>query len=67
MGVIVVLNLEIGILTPPVGLNLIVAMTAFNERFGFVCRAALPFVVLMIGCLLLVTFQPWIAMALVRG
>jgi C4-dicarboxylate transporter DctM subunit len=67
LGVIVVLNLEIGILTPPLGLNLIVAMTAFNERFGFVCRSVLPFVGLMILCLLAVTFQPWIAMALVRG
>ncbi|MEY8828519.1 TRAP transporter large permease [Sedimentitalea sp. XS_ASV28] len=65
LGVIVVLNLEIGILTPPLGLNLIVAMTAFKERFGFVCKAALPFVGLMLLCLLLVTFQPWIAMALV--
>ena len=65
LGVIIVLNLEIGILTPPLGLNLIVAMTAFKENFGFVCRAAIPFVLLMILCLLLVTFQPWIAMALV--
>ncbi|WP_180898115.1 TRAP transporter large permease [Martelella soudanensis] len=67
LGVIIVLNLEIGILTPPLGLNLIVAMTAFKENFGFVCRAAIPFVLLMILCLLLVTFQPWIAMALVNA
>ncbi|MCD1634513.1 TRAP transporter large permease [Martelella mediterranea] len=67
LGVIIVLNLEIGILTPPLGLNLIVAMTAFKENFGVVCRAAIPFVLLMIVCLLLVTFQPWIAMALVNA
>jgi C4-dicarboxylate transporter DctM subunit len=30
------------------------------------CRAAAPFVVLMLGCLTLVTWQPWIALALVR-
>lgn len=65
LGVIIVLNLEIGILTPPLGLNLIVAMTAFKENFAVVCRAAIPFVLLMVMCLLLVTFQPWIAMALV--
>jgi len=65
LGVVMILNLEIGILTPPLGLNLIVAMTAFKEGFGFVCRAALPFVGLMLFCLLLVTFQPWIAMGLV--
>ncbi|MGH1578612.1 TRAP transporter large permease [Planktotalea sp.] len=67
LGIIVILNLEIGILTPPLGLNLIVAMTAFKESFGNVCRAALPWVALMILCLLLVSFQPWIAMYLVGG
>lgn len=66
LGVIVILNLEIGILTPPLGLNLIVAMTAFNEKFGLICRSAVPWVLLMLGCLLLITFQPWIAMALVN-
>lgn len=65
LGIIMILNLEIGILTPPLGLNLIVAMTAFKQSFGTVCRAAVPWVVLMIACLLLVSFQPWIAMALV--
>lgn len=67
LGIIMILNLEIGILTPPLGLNLIVAMTAFNASFGAVCRAALPWVVLMILCLLLVSFQPWIALSLVSG
>ncbi|WCE68635.1 TRAP transporter large permease subunit (plasmid) [Sulfitobacter faviae] len=67
LGIIMILNLEIGILTPPLGLNLIVAMTAYRESFGFICRAAIPFVILMILCLLLITFQPWIAMALVTG
>lgn len=67
LGIIMILNLEIGILTPPLGLNLIVAMTAFRESFGFICRAVVPFVILMILCLLLITFQPWIAMGLVSG
>lgn len=67
LGIIMILNLEIGILTPPLGLNLIVAMTTYRESFGFICRAAIPFVILMILCLLLITFQPWIAMALVTG
>jgi TRAP-type C4-dicarboxylate transport system permease large subunit len=33
-GIIMIANLEIGYLTPPVGLNLIVAMAAFKESFG---------------------------------
>lgn len=60
-GVIMILNLEIGFLTPPVGMNLIVAAGAFRQPFGLLCRAALPFVVLMLACLALVIWQPWIA------
>jgi C4-dicarboxylate transporter DctM subunit len=66
-GVIMILNLEIGYLTPPVGLNLIVAMSAFKQNFGLLCRAALPFIFLMLACLAIVVWQPWIAMYLVTG
>ena len=66
-GLIMILNLEIGYLTPPVGLNLIVAMSAFKQPFGLLCRAALPFILLMLGCLVLVIWQPWIAMYFVTG
>lgn len=64
-GLIMILNLEIGYLTPPVGLNLIVAMSAFKQSFGLLCRAAIPFIVLMLICLVIVVWQPWIAMSLV--
>lgn len=66
-GIIMILNLEIGYLTPPVGINLIVAMTAFKQPFGLLCRAAVPFILLMLACLALVVWQPWIAMYLVDG
>jgi C4-dicarboxylate transporter DctM subunit len=66
-GVIMILNLEIGYLTPPVGLNLIVAMGAFKQKFGLLCRAALPFILLMLAGLGLVLWQPWIAMYFVTG
>jgi C4-dicarboxylate transporter DctM subunit len=66
-GLIMILNLEIGYLTPPVGLNLIVAMGAFKQPFGVLCRAALPFILLMLACLIIVVWQPWIAMSFVTG
>ncbi|UYN97059.1 MAG: TRAP transporter large permease subunit [Enhydrobacter sp.] len=66
-GVIMILNLEIGYLTPPVGINLIVAMGAFKQKFGVLCRAALPFILLMMMGLGLVIWQPWIAMYPVTG
>ena len=65
-GIIMILNLEIGYLTPPVGLNLIVAMSAFKQPFGLLVKAAVPYIILMIGCLAIVIWQPWIAMYLVN-
>jgi C4-dicarboxylate transporter, DctM subunit len=62
-GIIMILNLEIGFLTPPVGMNLIVAVGAFRQPFPLLCAAALPFVALMLACLFLVIWQPWIALA----
>lgn len=66
-GIIMILNLEIGYLTPPVGLNLIVAMSAFKQNFGVLVQAAVPFVILMMICLAFIVWQPWIAMYLVNG
>lgn len=65
-GIIMIVNLEIGFLTPPVGLNLLVAMSTFRQKFGELVLAAGPFIVLMLGCLAVLVWQPWIAMALVR-
>jgi C4-dicarboxylate transporter DctM subunit len=66
-GIIMILNLEIGYLTPPVGLNLIVAMSAFKQNFGILVRSAVPFIILMMICLAVIVWQPWIAMYLVNG
>jgi C4-dicarboxylate transporter, DctM subunit len=64
-GIIMIVNLEIGFLTPPVGLNLLVAMSNFKRKFGELVQAAVPFIFLMLACLALIAWQPWIAMALV--
>ena len=66
-GLIMILNLEIGYLTPPVGLNLLVAMGAFKQQFSTLVQAALPFIVLMMVCLGIVIWQPWIGMYFVNG
>jgi C4-dicarboxylate transporter DctM subunit len=57
-GIIMVVNLEIGYLTPPLGLNLIVAMSVFREDFWTICKAVLPFVGLMLAGLLIISFWP---------
>lgn len=65
-GIMMTVNLEIGFLTPPVGLNLIVAMTAFRESFGFICRSVVPFILLMIAVLVLIVWIPELSLALLR-
>ena len=64
-GVMMVVNLEIGYLTPPLGLNLIVAMGVFQEDFWTICRAVLPFVLMMLVCLMFITFIPEISLLFV--
>ena len=65
-GVIMVINLEIGFLTPPLGLNIIVAMTAFKENFLTICRAVVPFILLILAVLMVVTYVPSTALVFVR-
>ena len=65
-GIIMVVNLEIGFLTPPIGLNLIVAMTAFKENFVLICRSVLPFIAIMICVLALVVWIPELSLFLIR-
>ena len=65
-GVVMVVNLEMGYLTPPMGLNIIVAMTAFNESFGEICRAVIPFLILMLAALITVSFWPDLSLFLLQ-
>jgi len=66
LGIIMTVNLEIGLLTPPVGINLLVAMSAFKENFGLIVRGVLPFIAVMIIGLLVISFVPELSLWLVR-
>ena len=61
LGIMMILNLGIGYLTPPMGLNLIVAMGAFKEDFATVTKAVLPFIGLMLLVLVAVALAPQIS------
>lgn len=63
-GIIMVLVIEFGFVTPPFGLNLFVAMGITNKSLTEVSVGVFPFLVLLLGCLLLVTFVPWISLVL---
>ena len=65
-GIMMTVNLEIGYLTPPMGLNIIVAMTAFRENFWFICKAVLPFIALMLIGLIVVAAWPPLSLFLLK-
>jgi C4-dicarboxylate transporter DctM subunit len=65
MAIIFIVNLEIGYLTPPIGLNLFVAGTLFKKGLGEVVKSVLPFMLLMLGALMLITYVPTISLGLV--
>lgn len=64
LGVIMVVNMEIGMLTPPTGLNLFVASTVTGLPLTTVIRASAPWLILLIGFLLLITYVPVISLGL---
>jgi len=62
LGIIFIVNLEIGYLTPPIGINLFVASSVFRRPMGEVSRGVLPFIGLMLVSLLMITYIPSIAL-----
>jgi tripartite ATP-independent transporter DctM subunit len=58
LGIIFLANLEIGYLTPPVGINLFIASQRFGKPILLLFRAALPFLIIMLIWLLAVTYRP---------
>lgn len=65
LGILMIVNLGIGYLTPPMGLNLIVAMAAFREDFVTVTRAVLPFIGLLLLALVAIALFPAISTFLI--
>jgi len=57
-GIMINLNITIGMITPPMGVGLYVMMGIIDIKFEHLVRACLPFMVPLIGCLLLFTFVP---------
>ncbi|MCE8510766.1 TRAP transporter large permease [Ruegeria pomeroyi] len=64
LGIIMVVNMEIGMITPPVGLNLFVTSGVAGMPMMSVVRAALPFLAVLFVFLILVTYVPWLSTVL---
>lgn len=66
LGIVMTTNMEVGMITPPVGLNLYVAAGLTGMSLGQVTKAALPWMFVLIFALLLITYIPWFSLFLVQ-
>ena len=64
LGIVFLAAMELGYMTPPVGLNLFMSSYRFNKGIGEICLATLPFLVVLFLCVLLITFLPALSLFL---
>ncbi|MDD0987396.1 C4-dicarboxylate TRAP transporter large permease protein DctM [Pseudomonas shahriarae] len=64
LGIVMVVNMEIGLVHPPVGLNLFVTSAVTGLTLGQTIRAAMPWLMILLAFLILVTYVPFISLAL---
>lgn len=62
LGIIMVVNMEIGMLTPPVGLNLFVTAGITGKSMGWVIKSCIPWLGLLLIFLILITYVPQISL-----
>jgi C4-dicarboxylate transporter DctM subunit len=61
------INMEIGMITPPVGLNLFVTSGVSGLPVTKVIRAALPWLAVLLVALIIVTYVPWVSLVLLQA
>ena len=65
LGVIFLVNLEIGYSTPPVGINLFISSLKFGKPITLLYRASIPYLILLLLLLVLITYVPWLSLFMV--
>ncbi len=66
LGIIFLTNLEIGYLTPPVGINLFISSFRFKRPVLTLYRASIPFLILLLGGLIVITYWPGLSLGLLH-
>jgi len=66
LGIIFIANLELGFLTPPVGLNLFLASYRFDRPLLEIYRASVPLLVILGFGVLVITYVPWLTLGLLE-
>jgi C4-dicarboxylate transporter DctM subunit len=59
-------NLQLGIFLPPVGMNLFIASMRFGKPVVTLVRAIVPFFLILLAAVLVITYWPDLSLALVR-
>jgi tripartite ATP-independent transporter DctM subunit len=67
LGVIFIANMALGFITPPVGLELFLASYRFGKPLALVYRYVLPFFLLQLAMVLIITYVPWFSTVLIPG
>jgi len=65
LGIVFLANMQIGYFTPPVGMNLFIASYRFKKTLLELYGACLPFMVVLLVALLLITYVPWFSLAFI--
>jgi tripartite ATP-independent transporter DctM subunit len=63
-GLIMVVNLALGMITPPFGVNLFAACTVARISLDRIVGHLVPFVLVVLACLMVITYVPWISLSL---
>ncbi len=66
LGIIFLANLQIGALTPPVGMSLFISSLRFEKPMSKIVLASLPFIAVLLFVLAIITYVPWLSLALVK-
>jgi tripartite ATP-independent transporter DctM subunit len=66
LGIIFLTNLEIGASLPPLGINLFISSMRFERPVLNLYVASLPFIAILLLCLAIITYLPWLSLVLVR-
>ncbi|MBV9971220.1 MAG: TRAP transporter large permease [Xanthobacteraceae bacterium] len=64
LGIIMAVNLSIGMYAPPFGLNLFASQAIFNQPLATIYRGVVPFVLINFATLMLISYVPWFSLAL---
>jgi tripartite ATP-independent transporter DctM subunit len=66
LGVIFLANMQIGYFTPPVGMNLFIASYRFKKPITEIYHASIPFMLILMLAVLIITYVPWLSLWFVQ-